>query len=139
MCDPPGAHSSPLPTMAASTVSGVWWDSRLPRVLWNPWGLRPSFFPFPPLAPPPWVHLLSLTSTRMFMQFLPPEISSLLSPRALIAVRRGFRPHVAWLAKQIWGKTHTLHSPPDLLPAAATPPGAHLLEGPVGLAAASPN
>ena len=35
MCDPLRAHSSQLLTTAASTVSGVWWDSRLPRVLWS--------------------------------------------------------------------------------------------------------
>ncbi|KAB0392650.1 hypothetical protein E2I00_008240, partial [Balaenoptera physalus] len=54
--------------------------------------------------------------------------------RSSDTVLGGFRPQLAWFAKQISGgdfqKASTHHSPPDLLPAAAKPPGPYLLEEP---------
>lgn len=98
---------------------------------------------FPLLAALSQVCLLFPTSMPMFMPFLLPEVTFLLSPKALIQFLEASGPSWHGLQSKSWGgdfqKAPTHHSPPDLLPAAAKPPGPYLLEEPGGLATASPS
>lgn len=111
---------------------------KLPRVLRNPRGPGRCLLPF--------LSLLYLPGSASCFPppcacscCHPPEITSLVSPKALIQFLEASGPSWDGSQSKSGGRFSKDPPTPHLPPAAAEPTGLHLLEGPGGLAAASPS